>query len=120
MLLVVTVNSNYAVTVGLCAMGMDHDDECCCTHSTVPEGNIHGAYFTKADDCCSEITTEYSNNADFENIKRIENSELVFLFSVCLSDIFNSHVLSSSLYLPEKIPISHTEDIPIKHSSLLI
>lgn len=120
MLLVFTVNSNYVVTVGLCAMGMDHDDECCCTHSTTPEGNTHGAYFTRADDCCSEITTEYSNNADFENTKRFENSELVFLFAVSLSDIFNSHASSTSIYLPQKIPITHTEDIPIKYSSLLI
>ena len=117
-LLVITVNSNYAVTVGLCAMGMDHNDKCCCTHSTPGNENKETAY-TKPD-CCAEVTTEFSNKADFESVKRLEVNEIVSLFPL---NVFEDHFgkeFSKSIYVPHRIEFPPGEDIPIKHSSLLI
>ena len=121
MLLVVTVNSNYAVTVGLCAMGMDHDDECCCAHSTAGKENTgcKEISFTKTD-CCTEKTTEFTNNADISFQKKIEQESKILLFIIDPVDLSSLRTTSNPIINSTKEYLKEPPDIPILHSSLLI
>lgn len=118
------MNANYAVTVGLCAMGMDHNDECCCVQSTSGKESSNAneckdVSLTK-EDCCNEFTTEYTNTADLNLQKKLENENRFLLFIVSPSIYLNFSLKNTITSCSSNEYLFIPPDIPILHSSLLI